>query len=653
MKPPARTFLLDSLVLLLLTAALIAPLFTAGYLDLWHSIESTFIADARFLSEHWPHPGWQPLWYCGTRFDYVYPPALRYGTAGLSLLLGIEPVRAYHLYIAFFYCLGIVAVYAFVRVAGGSRAAGWLSAVATALLSPSFLLIRTMRHDAFHLAPVRLGVLVRYGEGPHITALALLPLALLFAWRALPGRRPGSLALAALFSALVVSNNFYGAVALAMLFPIAAWSLYNATLDRAVWLRAAAIAALAYGLTAIWLVPSYVRVTLDNMRFVSSGGNRWSLAVLVAVTAIYVLATRRLARGRKELAWVVFLAGSLAVMSLNVLGHYTLNFRILGEPGRHVPELDLAITLAAVEMIRRLWNRGSAATRVGLALIAAGCLLTARGFVRHAWELYPASPDHRQQIEYRIPERIAKNHPGSRSLVAGSVRFWYNAWFNLQQAGGGSEQGLLNPLVMSIHWFAHAVPETGPALQWLLALGVDLVAVHDQASTELYHDSRYPQKFRGLLPVAYDNGAGDVIYRVPRRFPGLARVVETARLDRLRPVLHGDDLEAVRAYAGLLENGPDAAAASSWEGPARMRIRARLAPGQSLIVQESHDPNWRASTGTVRKDVMGFMRIDAPPGDHDLLLEFQTPFENRAGRMLTLVSLAIFAALAFAGARRR
>ena len=84
--------LLDVAVLSLLTAILIVPLFRIGYVDQWGSIESTFIADARFLIEHWPHPQWQPLWYTGTRFDYIYPPALRYGTALIVKVSGCEPV---------------------------------------------------------------------------------------------------------------------------------------------------------------------------------------------------------------------------------------------------------------------------------------------------------------------------------------------------------------------------------------------------------------------------------------------------------------------------------------------------------------------------------------------------------------------------------
>src|SRR6185503_17173300 len=110
-----------------------------GYLDKWGSIESTFIGDARFLTEHWPHPQWQPLWYGGTRFDYVYPPALRYGTAIISMTTGYPPVRAYHIYTGLFYCTGIAGVYFLVRTATGSRRMSWFCGAGAALMSPSFL----------------------------------------------------------------------------------------------------------------------------------------------------------------------------------------------------------------------------------------------------------------------------------------------------------------------------------------------------------------------------------------------------------------------------------------------------------------------------------------------------------------------------------
>ena len=185
-----RIILWDSVALFLLTSALIWPLYRLKYLDNWASIESTFIADGRMLAENLPHPGWQPLWYCGTRFDYIYPPALRYGTALISKIPRVIPARAYHLYIAVFYALGIVAVYWLVLAGSGSRWGALLAAAMAALLSPSFLLLRPIREDSGYWVPQRLHVLMTYGEGPHISGLGVLTAALAICfWRFESGGR--------------------------------------------------------------------------------------------------------------------------------------------------------------------------------------------------------------------------------------------------------------------------------------------------------------------------------------------------------------------------------------------------------------------------------------------------------------------------------
>src|SRR5712671_3701425 len=128
---------LNIAILCCVSAALVWPLFHLDYLDEWTSIESTFISDARVLSHHLPHPGWQPLWYCGTRFDYIYPPALRYGTALISAFGGVSTARAYHIYTAILYVFGILAVYWLVRIGADSRGGALLASAGVALLSPS------------------------------------------------------------------------------------------------------------------------------------------------------------------------------------------------------------------------------------------------------------------------------------------------------------------------------------------------------------------------------------------------------------------------------------------------------------------------------------------------------------------------------------
>ena len=140
-----KEILLDFFLVFLFAAILIRPYFKAKYTDKWASIESTFIADARFLVQHWPHPQWQPLWYAGTRFDYIYPPGLRYGTAIVSKVTGFWPVKAYHFYTALLYALGIAGVYLLMRIGSGSRGGAWLGAVATATMSPIFLFMQIGR----------------------------------------------------------------------------------------------------------------------------------------------------------------------------------------------------------------------------------------------------------------------------------------------------------------------------------------------------------------------------------------------------------------------------------------------------------------------------------------------------------------------------
>jgi hypothetical protein len=647
-------FLLDFLLIFLFTVVLIKPLFKVKYLDRWDSIESTFIADGRFLKDHAPHPQWLPLWYCGTRYDYIYPPALRYGTALLSRIY--IPVKAYHFYTALLYCLGTAGIYFLMRVVSHSRGVAWLTAGATALGSPAFLLLRQMRLDSAHWTPCRLWVLVRYGEGPHISSLSLLPFALAFTWLALERRRPAFLAAAGVFSALVALNNFYGATALAIFYPVVVWSQWVTRRDNRIWLWGAAVPALAYGLAAFWLTPSYLRITVLNLQYVSSKGNALSFVLLALAVIVFVGVSMRTASRRPERAHIVFVSGCLLFMGLNVLGHFYFNFRIIGEPHRLVPELDLVLCIAGAELLRRLWNwRSKSVSHVRLARALAVVIVlcaasTARHYVRHAWELYPPESDYRRRVEYRMSEWMASHLPQSRTLVAGSVRFWWDTWHDLAQVGGGSEQGVLNSKLVPAQWEMLMGPNPEMAVRWLTALGADAVIVSDKKSQEPYHDFAFPYKFVGVLPVLYDDHQGNVIYQVPRRYPSLARVVDRDRFQALPP-LPQDNLELLRAYTAVIEEGPDSPTTTTWSGTDAMQVHARVAPGQSVLVQTTYDPAWHAyakgKAMPVHKDRgADFTVIDAPPGDHDIRFVFEMPLENRIGWVLTWLSLAAVATLA-------
>ena len=642
---------IELLLIFLFAAALIEPLFFAGYLNLWGSIESTFIADARFLIEHWPHPQWQPLWYAGTRFDYVYPPALRYGTATLAMLFGVEPVRAYHLYTAIFYSIGIAGVYALVWAGTRSRRSAWLVAVSAMLVSPSFLFMRDLRHDSPWHAPQRLHVLVAYGEGPHMTAFALLPIALAFAWLSFERRRGIYVALASILCAAVVSNNFYGATALAMFYALLVFSFVVTRGVRSIAAQAVVIPIATYGLTAFWLVPSYIRLTTENMRYVADPArNSWSLPVAIGVAAGFALASWILARNRPERTWGVFVAGAVTFFTLDVAGNYFFHFVVTGVPLRWVPELDLVLIVGVVVVLRVLWRRSSVLARVAPVLIAAVMLFSAKGYVRHAWRIFEPFPDPRSRVEYRVSDWLARNLPDARVKASGSVRFWLDAWHDIPQLGGGSDQGLINGVTIRSSYQIDYVPQPEESILWMQCLGVDAVYVAQPQSEEVYKELRHFEKFARVLPVLFDDGQGNVIYKVPRRYAVRARVVESARLDAVDALPNDVDADHLRAYFDVIERGPDSVVSMTREGLEAIRLRAHLDPGQSIVVQETYDPAWHAwSAGKplpIHKDMLGFVAIEAPPGDQEIDLRFVRPLGNRVGEIVSLMTLLLLIALA-------
>ena len=230
---------------------------------------------------------------------------------------------------------------------------------------------------------------------------------------------------------------------------------------------------------------------------------------------------------------------------------------------------------------------------------------------------------------------MARNMPKSRVLTAGTVRFWYNAWNDLPQIGGGSDQGILNSMVMPAQWEILLGSRLDLTLWWLQILGADAILVNEAHSKEQYHDLRFPEKFKGKLPVLYDDGAGNIIYQVRRRYPSLARVMDRATFDALPQIPGNGDEPSLKAWANGIENGPDVPTATEWLGTDAIRVHAPVGSGQSVFLQVSFDSNWRAYAGgeriPIRRNGLGLMTIDAPPGTQDIRLEFPMPFSNKVG----------------------
>jgi hypothetical protein len=662
---------LDACVIYVLAGVLSFPLFRVNYLDNWPSIESTFIADARLLQENWTHHLWQPLWYLGTRIDYVYPPGLRYGVGILSSALDRSPARAYHIFIALFYAFGIAGVYLWTRAATGSRGEAWVATAGVALVSPAFLILTAdLRHnDPFHI-PWRLYVLIRFGEGPHISALAVLPMAWLGAWRRFHGGSIRWLLLSAGAAAVVVTLNFYGATALAITFPLLAWACFLERQDRGILRDSLVIAALAYGLTAWWLTPSYVQVTLRDLHLVAAQGNAWSVWVLAAILIVYGSASIVIRRRVVFPAYSFFACSALGFLSLYILGQRWFGFQVAGDLVRLIPEWDLLAVLCGVRLATQVWKWRPAgsfwrippiAARIALAAILVVCLRPSWRYLKHAYTEFRPDDQWQRRVEYRTPEWLWQRFPDQRVFVSGSIRFWYNVWRDGQQADGGSSQGILDPMVPTPLFRVPHDKNPELLLHWLQAMGVDIVVVPGASSQELYHDFSNGAMYDAHFPLLRDDGEGNRYYRVPRRVPGIVRVVDRMKLAAAPPIPPDYETEQIRAYAEATEAVPPGGGAPDrarghWRGSDELDVETETQPGEALLVEETYDPYWRAyadgKAQVIQRDAVGLMVVDLPPGKHSLRLVFETPLEISVGRALTFTTLALMVFLAYAESRR-
>jgi hypothetical protein len=240
---------------------------------------------------------------------------------------------------------------------------------------------------------------------------------------------------------------------------------------------------------------------------------------------------------------------------------------------------------------------------------------------------------------------MSTNVPDVRAFATGSVRFWYNAWHDLPQLGGGSEQGLMNLNTTAAYYQAAAGTNVEVAIAWLKAMGTGAVIVHDKTSEEIFHDYAAPEMYEEILPKVYDDHAGNRIYRVPRRHPHPARIVDATGMRALPPVESEPGLDLLSKYLNLVEEGPDSEINFTRINQRTIRIRTHLADGQMLLVQETFDTAWSARSGRrlipITQDMMGFLLIDPGPGEHDILLQFELPLENRVGISAFVVGITI------------
>ncbi|MCP5109887.1 MAG: hypothetical protein GY953_03535, partial [bacterium] len=435
-----------SLILLAVNAWICRELFVVEYTRHLDSIAGAYVGLARWIAEHPTEWSWFPLWYGGIPFQNAYPPLLHFLTAGVALLSGASPALAHNVVTAVMYSLGPVTLFWFAWRVSGDRAVSFFAGLFYSVVAPSALLIPEIAGDmGTAFGSRRLHALVRYGEGPHIAAMTLLPVALLALHWALGKRRPLPVYGAALALAAVVLTNWLGAFALAA----AVAALLLARDDGIEWrtlLTAAGIGVLAYAIAAPWVPPSTIADIRHNAQHVVGhfpmGWVQVAGLLLLAGAALgTALVLRRLGVGALERFAAVFV---IPMAGITLMAHW-LGVHVMPQPHRYHLEMDMALALAVAFAVGPLCTRLSGPPKT----VAVGiCLLLALPpFVVHrrfARELIEPIDIH-NSLQYQSATWLHENLPGARVFIQGSSRFWMNAFADNPQLGGGFDQGITNP----------------------------------------------------------------------------------------------------------------------------------------------------------------------------------------------------------------
>ena len=603
----------------------------------WYSMHGDWLAMARLIGLHWLTPRWWPYWGGGAPIEYAYAPLIPAATALIARLLHLSLPLAFHALTGLVYCLGPVLLYVaswrMFRAPGYSFAA----ALAYSLLSPAQLFVPDAGfHAADALGARRMYLAFDWDDLPHMTSLALFPIAVLLLARALERRRPMDACIAALPMASMMLANMFGVVLVAIAtvtVPLAVERRFGPRL----FLRAVLIAAAAYLVVCPWLPPSLLlairRVALLDGEADTLPHNLEALAVVGAMSAIVWLIARRRAV-EWPLRWLLLFTCP-AVLIPTLAQYWGPHF--VPQPGRYKFELELALAWLCVfalrPLIQRLPPRARVALAILLAALAAGQTVSHRQIAKEM--LRPVNVA--ASLEYRSAKWVEANLPGQLVMMSGSMASWLDTFTDEPQVFGQSyatAMNLMEPIAIYTLFNDENAGDRAAeySLLWLEALGAQAVAVPGPRSPDAWKPFLHPRKFEGLLPVLWHED-DTTIYRVPQVSRWLAHVMLPAQLVWHRPV-NGLDVDELRTYVAALEDSTAPLATLEWQGPNRAVVRARLEQSEVISTQINYHPGWHARVaGRARRvyaDGLGFMAIDPQcAGDCEIALVFDGGLESK------------------------
>jgi hypothetical protein len=640
--PDARKTYLIAAGLFLLQLVCNYPFFLPGESPYRDSIEAGYASMAHFVSRY-PDPfGWNPTQYFGLPTQMWYLPGVPYAVAlAIKLAPFLTPEHVHRIVVTTAANLVPVTTFLFAAYFMQSRLYALIAALAYTFFSPAYYYFYALDTDrGLAQIPWRLQTLLKYGEGPHNAGLALLPLALLAAWRAAVRRSYSDIFLTAVLFAAIALTNWVAAMALAwcclmMLLTGVGTAHETGFLAR----RLLAAAGLAYLFASFWLTPSFVRTVALNWPKDAFGYQLETAKILLLVALVTLPFLIRLAFLKAPSQfYLCFLTLCAFGFTFVAAAHYRFNLGPIPESRRYTLEAEMFVFVLLAELLRHVMKMRTL-FRAAAVVLAAWMIYEGRsqlaGFPFRAWERLRPSP-RESTIEYQVASALDRLEPEGRVLVLGGTRFRLNAWFLLPQVGGTFESGLTNRTSIDVLYSLKTgigIPEetrAAVAVLQLRASGVEYLAVHGPNSREHWRDfAANPLPWDEIIERVW-HAEDDSIYRVP--FSGYAHLARAGEVLTHLPIESG--VEYAKPFLAAIADPSRPRVAARWKGASRMSIEGDVPEGFLMPVLVSHDPGWRAVQDGVEipieRDGAGFLVLRPRPARTSTVeLVFQGSIEQK------------------------
>jgi hypothetical protein len=524
-------------------------------------------------------------------------------------------------------------------------------------LIPSFCyLIPAVRIEGgasdFGYAPWQLIVLLRYGEGPHISSLAFTPLALIGVIHALRHPSFKFILLAAFGISTVALINWVGLFGLVITLVVMVTSELLAHNFVEKLKTTLLILIIVYGLCAFWYNYSFIHAGLGygGAGLAKTISHYWWLFI-VGLLVICVIAIRFfLDRPQHQIIFIA--SGWLFAFGGIVLGWYLKGIVLAPEPNRYMPEMNMAAAFILGLLASWVYDKLQK-VRKGKALSYGFCLIFLTGlgisslpFLEVAHNVTQPAQDITKTSEYQVAKWL-KNHISGDEVVylPGSHAFWFNVFTNVAQVRGGDDQASTNPWWRQVDYQIFTGERGQISVLLAKALGIKYIVVSYPGAADFYQDFIFPQKFEGLLKKVYDQKKM-AIFQVPLKNVGLLLRINLKDYTQLPLIQNAADEQSLNQYVDLLDRS---AIISNYKfiNSGHLEFQTDLDnSNEAILLRMTFHSGWQAYCNgrsvPIRQDQLGFMLIEpGVKGQCSIVLLHGLLLDQRFGVGLTSFTIMV------------